>query len=126
MKEPFWLSLDFIRGLHLMLLAEHGGLPGVRDEGLLESALARPKQIFSYADTLDLHLLAAAYAAGIIRNHPFADGNKRTGFAAAAVFLDCNGKELNAPEAEATIIVTALAAGEIEMEEFAGWLRKYA
>ena len=94
----------------------------MRDQGLLESALARPVNLRSYGDP-DLPALAARYAAGIIRNHPFVDGNKRTGFAAAATFLDRNGLELSASEAEATRMTLGLAAGAITEDEYAAWLR---
>src|SRR3990172_9535685 len=106
-----------------MLIAEHGGSHGVRDTGLLESALSRPVNLFSYGDP-DLPALAAAYAAGIIKNHPFIDGNKRTGFAAAATFLDRNGLELTASEAEATRMTLDLASGSVAEEEYGAWLRE--
>ena len=108
--------------LHERLLAQHGGASGIRDEGLLESALARARQIFTYEEC-DLPRLAAAYAAGIVRNHPFVDGNKRAGFVAAYVFLSRNGLRLIATEIEATQAVLSLAAGTLEESEFAAWLR---
>ncbi len=101
MREPIWIRQDVIVSIHERLLADHGGPPGIRDWGLLESALARPRQILAYGEP-DLADLAAAYAAGIVRNHPFVDGNKRSGFMAAYVFLACNGLELNATEGAAT------------------------
>jgi death-on-curing protein len=106
-----------------MLITEHGGSHGVRASGLLESALSRPVNLFSYGNP-DLPALAAADAAGIIKNHPFIDGNKRTGFAAAATFLDSNGLELTAPEAEATRMTLDLAAGTVSEDEYAAWLRE--
>ena len=108
-----------------MLIAHHGGLPGIRDPSLLDPALARPVNIFNYGDP-DLPALAATYAAGIIGNHPFIDGNKRTGFVAAATFLDRNGLELTAAEAQATQITIDLAAGDISEDGYAAWLRDNA
>ena len=121
MKEPKWIAEDFVLAVHEQLLFEYGGAPGVRDEPLLQSALARPKNLFLY-EKPDIFELGAAYASGIIRNHPFIDGNKRTGFVAAAVFLERNGYQLNAAEADATLTTLALAAKEINERDFAGWL----
>jgi death-on-curing protein len=111
-----------VLAMHGRLLAEHGGAPGVRDAAMLESVLARPRQLLAYSDP-DLCELAAAYAAGIVRNHPFVDGNKRTGFMTAFVFLARNGMRLVASEIDAAHIVTALAAGELDEATFAAWLR---
>lgn len=122
MTEPAWVAESVVRSMHGLLLAEHGGTPGVRDEGLLDSALARPQQLLAYAEP-NLFELATAYASGIIRNHPFIDGNKRTGFMTAFVFLARNGEQLIASEVEATYMVTALAAGELTEDEFTNWLR---
>lgn len=122
MTEPVWVAESVVRSMHGLLLAEHGGTSGVRDEGLLESALARPQQLLAYADP-NIFELAAAYASGIIRNHPFIDGNKRTGFMTAFVFLARNGQQLFASEVEATHMVTALAVGELTEVEFTRWLR---
>jgi len=105
------------------LLALFGGLEGIRDPGLLESALNRPLHLFSYGDP-DLFDLAAAYAAGLVKNHPFLDGNKRVGFMAAYTFLGINGFELQAPEEEAVVMTVGLAAGEIGAEVYAEWLRR--
>jgi len=121
--QPVWLQTRLVLALHDMLIAEHGGSYGVRDAGLLDSALSRPVNLFSYGDP-DLPALASAYVAGIIKNHPFIDGNKRTGFAAAATFLDRNGLELTASEAEATRMTLDLAAGTVPEEEYATWLRQ--
>jgi death-on-curing protein len=107
--------------MHGEQIAEHGGSPGIRDAGLLSSALARPQNQAVYGDP-SVFDLAAAYAFGIIRNHPFVDGNKRTGFLAAYVFLNLNGWELMASEAEAVAAVQALAANEMDEAGFAGWL----
>lgn len=122
MSEPFWLDVEAIVVLHDEQLVEHGGLAGVRDMALLESALARPRNAWSYGQE-DLIALAALYASGIMRNHPFVDGNKRAGFLAAYVFLDINGSEIVADEGEVVVQCLALAASEIGEEEFAAWLR---
>lgn len=117
-----WIPRSVIDALHDRLLAEHGGPAGVRDEDLLDSALARPQHLAAYGDP-DLCALAAAYAAGIARNHPFLDGNKRTAFMAAYVFLARNGRRLTAPEDKAAHTMTALAAADIDEAAFAAWLR---
>ena len=111
--------------MHSILLGEHGGAPGLRDEGLLESALGRPRQIFAYAEC-DLPQLAAAYIAGIVRDHPFVDGNRRTGFMTGYVFLERNGSHFSAPEAEAAQAVLELAAGTIGETGFALFLRDHS
>jgi len=121
-QDPVWLEQRVIKAVHDRLLGEHGGASGVRDEGLLGSALARPRHIAAYGDP-DLHALAAAYASGIVRNHPFVDGNKRTAFMAAYIFLARNGVVLCAAEPEATRAVLALAAGEMTEDAFAAWLK---
>ncbi|MEZ5832753.1 MAG: type II toxin-antitoxin system death-on-curing family toxin [Dongiaceae bacterium] len=123
MKEPAWLSKALILAIHDEQLAEHGGGVGVRDDGLLESALARPRNRFAYDETMDLTTLAAAYAFGIARNHPFIDGNKRTAFVAAELFLDLNGMTLTANDESCVLTMLRLAAGEIEEAVFADWLR---
>lgn len=121
MREPIWLSPALALALHDRLLSDFGGAPGVRDQGLLDSALARPKQRHAYANPEPVEL-AAAYTAGIIRNHPFVDGNKRVGFMLAYVFLARNGYRLTAAEAEATRAVLDLAAGSLSEPDFARWL----
>lgn len=122
MAEPKWLRRDVVEALHDMAIARFGGLPGLRDEGLLESALARPRQLHAYEND-DLFRLAAAYAGGLVRNHPFADGNKRIGFMTAGVFLSLNGWSFDAPEVESVVTMRGLAADEIPEEVFAEWLR---
>ena len=122
MKEPIWVLRSVVDAMHDAQLTEHGGAPGVRDEGLLESALARPRNLHAYGET-DPCALAAAYAFGIARNHPFVDGNKRTAFLAAYVFLRVNGLDFIADEVSVTISMMALAAGETTEAVFAGWLR---
>lgn len=121
MNEPVWILKEIILAIHSALIARFGGLDGIRDEGLLESALARPQQLHSYGQPT-LCEMAAAYAEGIVRNHPFLDGNKRTGFMAAYTFLAANGLQLTAPEEEAVLQTLALAAGAIGAEEYASWL----
>jgi len=121
--EYNWLRQDVVIAIHERVLADHGGQSGIRDPGLLDSALARPRQIFAY-DQPDFASLAAAYAAGIIRNHPFVDGNKRVGFMAAYVFLATNGHTLTATELTTTQAVLDLAAGKITEPMFAQWLRE--
>ena len=127
MREPQWLPLGLILAIHERQLAEHGGQAGIRDSALLESALARPLQLFSYGDPRpDLSALAAEYAFGLSRNHPFLDGNKRVAFVAYRVFLKWNGLDLNASREDLYRTQLALAAGELSKEDFAGWLREVA
>ena len=123
MSEPKWLDSEAVLALHDEQLAEHGGSAGVRDLGLLDSALARPRNAWSYGQG-DLVALAGLYASGIMRNHPFIDGNKRAGFLAAYVFLYVNGLELLADEGETVVLCLAIAASEIDEAEFAAWLRE--
>ena len=123
MKEPEWLSKALILAIHDEQLAEHGGGTGVRDTGLLESVLARPQNQFAYDASVDLPALAAAYAFGLARNHPFVDGNKRSAFVAAEVFLDLNGMTVTASDEECVLTMLRLAAGEIEESAYAAWLR---
>lgn len=125
MKEPQWLLQETALALQERLLAEFGGLNGTRDAGLLESALARPQQLFAYGQP-NLFELAAAYAFGLIRNYPFLDGNKRIGFAAAILFLELNGKRFTASEAEAALKTLALAARELDEAGYAAWLREHS
>lgn len=120
--EPEWLSLDIALAVHDRQLAEHGGPTGVRDQGMLESALARPLNQWTYGED-DLCALAAAYAYGIARNHPFADGNKRTAWVFARLFLMLNGQALSFTPRMAIDVVLALAAGEMSEEELADWFR---
>ena len=121
MSEPVWLQKSVIDAVHDMLLTEHGGPSGLRDSGLLESALARPVNQYSYGEN-DLHALAASYAFGVVKNHPFMDGNKRTAFMAAYVFLRRNGLQLTADEVSATEAVLSLASSEMTEAEFCKWL----
>jgi death-on-curing protein len=105
-------------------LAEHGGLPGLRDPSTLEASLARARHLHTYEPESDLARLAAAYAFGIIRNHPFNDGNKRTGFLALGLFLEQNGRELTADPIEAIAIILRLAAGRLTELQLADWIRQ--
>ncbi|MFZ1640387.1 MAG: type II toxin-antitoxin system death-on-curing family toxin [Candidatus Contendobacter sp.] len=123
MTEPLWLEERDALALHDRLLALHGGAAGVRDDALLQSALARPRQIDAYADAPDLFDLAAAYTAGIVRNHPFIDGNKRTGFVVGILFLELNGYRFTASEADAAQAVLELAAGTLDDAGYTNFLR---
>jgi len=122
MNEPKWLLRSVIDAMHDMQIAEHGGAEGVRDEALIESALARPKNKFTYGMT-DICELAACLAVGLARNHLFVDGNKRITFLAAYVFLKINGFQLKAGEISATRVMVDLAAGQIEESELADWFK---
>lgn len=122
MSQPFWISKVAILAIHGRLLAEHGGASGLRDESLLESALAAPMNHFEY-DTADVFVLASTYAHALTSNHPFVDGNKRTAFAAAGIFLELNGYRLTASEPDAVLAVLGLSRGEMKAEEFCKWLR---
>ena len=124
-RRPVWLGDGLALVLHERLVADFGGLAGVRDRGLLESAMARPRQIVAYGSA-DIVELAAAYAAGIVRNHPFIDGNKRVGFMLAYVFLVRNGYRFTASEAEATRAVLDLASGALTEQAFTRWLADHA
>ena len=122
MSEPIWIDAVDCHAFHEEMLERFGGLEGVRDEGLLESALNRPRHLFAYG-TPSLAEMAAAYAAGIVKNHPFVDGNKRSGFMAAALFLEINGLSFQASEIEVVERTLALAAGAIDEAEYAAWLK---
>lgn len=121
MNEPVWVLPDVVLAIHQMLLAEHGGSSGIRDEAMLDSALHRPKQHFVYDEEVTIWDIAASYSYGIAKNHPFIDGNKRTALTIGAVFLELNGYSLNAPEAEAVLIFEQLAAGNISQNILSKW-----
>ena len=123
MKQPIWVDKADCLAFHNELLAWFGGLEGIRDESMLDSALNRPLQLFHYGDP-SLFELAAAYALGLVKNHPFLDGNKRSGFMAAAMFLEINGYRLEAQEEEAAIMTRDLAAGDTTENAYAEWLKK--
>ncbi len=125
MTEPVWISKAPILAIQTLLVGRFGGIHGVRDEGMLESVLVRAQQLFHYGDPT-LCEMAAAYAEGIVKNHPFLDGNKRAGFMAAYTFLAANGLQLAAPEEEAVLQTLALAAGATAAPEYAAWLEANA
>ncbi|MDQ3438795.1 MAG: type II toxin-antitoxin system death-on-curing family toxin [Planctomycetota bacterium] len=123
MDDPVWIGQALVLAIHKRQLAEHGGLDGVRDPGLLESALARPRHLFAYNDpTPALPALAASYAFGIARNHPFIDGNKRTAAVVGETFLELNGMSIDASDAEMYPIFLHLAAGRLTEEQLTSWL----
>lgn len=125
MKQPVWVRQDVVLALHGELLREHGGPEGVRDMGLLESALSRPLNIYAYAEGKpSLARLAAAYAKGIVANHPFVDGNKRVGFAVSVTFLKLNGLELTASKEDRVLTFWRLAAGEITEDKLTVWFER--
>jgi death-on-curing protein len=123
--EPVWLSRLVVEAIHHDQLREHGGLPGVRDENLLESALARPQQKWHYDAASGMPALAAAYAFGLIKNHPFRDGNKRVGFLAMATFLGVNGHELEATDAEIVAEMLSVADGTASEDALAQWIDQH-
>ena len=124
MKEPRWLLDSVVPAIHRRQLAEHGGLDGIRDAGMLASALARPKNLFAYSEPKpDIVALAASYAFGIVRNHPFVDGNKRTAFVVCRTFLKRNGHDIDASESEKYLEFLGVADGSVSEEAFVQWLR---
>lgn len=127
MNEPIWLTMELAERVHERQLAEHGGPGGTRDVGMLESAMNRPKQKFFYAGLdIDLPALAAAYAYGVARNHPFVDGNKRTAAVLCELSLELNGYVLVASDADLYPVFASLAAGELDEDALAEWLRGHA
>ena len=124
MKTPKWVDRRALILLHGETLAEHGGLPGLRDEGALEASLARPRHQHAYEPQSELPRLAAAYCFGIVRNHPFNDGNKRAGFLALGLFLARNGRELTADPVEAIAVVLRLADGKMKELALAAWIKQ--
>ena len=122
MRQPIWVLREVVLILHEQSLAQFGGSLGIRDEGMLDSALARPKNLFSYTKPT-LFELAASYGFGLVKNHPFVDGNKRTGFVVAVLFLELNGYRFDGTEADATVTTLGLAAGEISEEQYGSWLK---
>ena len=126
MAETVWLLEEAVRAIQERQIAEHGGSSGIRDEGLLLSALARPQNLLAYGEQQpDLAALAAAYAFGIARNHPFVDGNKRTAFVAARTFLLLNGNDLEASQDEKYIAFIQLAEGSLSEDDLAIWIRQH-
>ena len=130
MSTWVWLHAEVLLAVHEAQLAEHGGAAGTRDKGLFESALSRPQNLAAYGlptgDAPDVADLAAAYGYGISRNHPFIDGNKRTGFVAAELFLALNGCALHADDSDCMLTMLTVAAGDITEAAFAAWLRQHA
>jgi death-on-curing protein len=124
-KEPCWINPRALLLLHAESLAEHGGLTGLRDETGFYAAMARPQHVFNYELDADLSRLAAAYGFGLVRDHPFADGNKRAGFLAILLFLDLNGLELRVEQAEAIQTILQLAAGKLSEPELSRWIRNH-
>jgi death-on-curing protein len=124
MSPWVWLDERDARAIHDRSLLLHGGAPGLREAGLLQSALARPRQLEAYGEEVDVADLAAAYTAGLLQNHPFVDGNKRTGFVIGVLFLELNGARFTASEEAATQAVLALAAGTIDDASYAAFLRE--
>ena len=123
MRKPVWIDERDALVLHDRLLALHGGASGLRDDGLLKSALARPQQHFAYSESADIIDMATAYAAGIVRNHPFVDGNKRTGFVVGILFLELNGYLFTASQEDAAQAVLELAAGKLDETGYSSFLR---
>ena len=124
-QEPVWLPIDAVIDLHAEQIAEHGGTSGLRDRGLLESALARPRQLFAYGNPgPDIAELAAAYGFGIARNHPFVDGNKRIGLVCIGAFAELNGMYFDATEHDAYDMMVQLAAGALIEADLARWIRQ--
>ena len=123
MKEPYWLPRLLVDAIHAEMIREHGGSYGIRDGGLIDSALARPRNKWGYGVT-DLAELGASYAFGLVKNHGYGDGNKRVGFMAAYTFLDMHGLELKASEADVVETIEALAKGTLNEEDLAAWVRR--
>ncbi|HEY5055540.1 MAG TPA: type II toxin-antitoxin system death-on-curing family toxin [Acidobacteriaceae bacterium] len=126
MGEPAWIEKPEVLIAHSRQLAEHGGSDGLRDENLLDSALAKPKNVFAYEESPTLERLAASCAFGIARNHPFVDGNKRTALVVAEAFLIINGVRISAPPADKYAQYLGLAAGEVSEDSMAAWFGRYA
>ena len=122
-KEPIWISDELVEAIHERQIAEHGGGSGIRDRSMMESALARPQQRFAYEESADIPSLAAAYAFGIARNHPFVDGNKRTAYVVCRTFLVLNGWDLVGSLSDRYPVFLSLAAGELTEEALTDWLR---
>jgi death-on-curing protein len=124
-REPRWLTRRLLDAIHDAQIREHGGATGVRDDGLLESALARPQQRWAYAEKSDLATLAAAYVFGLVKNHGYVDGNKRGSFMAAYVFLSMNGYDVDLDEADMAVTIERAAAGRITEVALAEWFREH-
>ena len=125
MREPVWVPRRVVEAVHLDQLREHGGLPGLRDKGLLDAALARPRQKWEYLKEPGIALLAAAYTFALLKNHPFMDGNKRIAFLTMVVFLGLNHWSFAASEAEVVSVIRDVAAGKMTEEELASWINSH-
>lgn len=125
MTQPIWLKRVWVDAIHFQQLQRFGGLYGVRDEGVIDSALARARNQWAYQDQTDLATLAAAYGYGLAHGHGYLDGNKRVGFVAMAVFLDLNGWNIEAPESEVVRVMVAVATGELSEVDLAVWVRTH-
>lgn len=125
MDEPIWLSRQIVEVIHLEQIAEHGGRPGLRDENVLESALARPRQLLTYEEGTTLPRLAAALCIGLARDHPFIDGNKRVALLATYTSLALNGHELDADEMDAADTVESVAGGSLDEIDLAAWIARH-
>jgi death on curing protein len=125
-REPQWLSRVVVDAIHDDQLREHGGLPGIRDENVLESALARSQHKWHYTNKADIATLGAAYAFGLVLDHPYRDGNKRIGFLSLVTFLGLNGHELDATDADVIAEILALADGRVSEDELANWIRAHS
>jgi len=123
--EIVWLHPETVRAIHNRQIAEHGGSEGIRDEGLLDSALSRPQNLLAYGENTDIAALAASYAYGIARNHAFIDGNKRTALVVTRTFLAMNGVDLSATQQEKYLTFLKLAEGSIDEEQLADWIRQH-
>jgi death-on-curing protein len=122
-NEPEWVEYDVVLAIQEAQIVEHGGAPGIRDVALLESGLARPKNVFAYQPRASVYELASAYVFGIARNHPFLDGNKRTAWVVCALFLELNGVNVVASQAEVVQVMMRMAAGTVSEPEFVRWLK---
>jgi death-on-curing protein len=126
MNEPLWVSKKAVLAIHSAQLAEHGGSDGIRDESLLDSALAKPRNVFAYSDQRDLFRLAASYAFGIARNHASVDGNKRTALVVSLTFLDRNGWDIVAPKEDVYFTFLHLADGSLTEDDLTAWFTRHA
>ena len=124
MNEPEWIDFAVVLAIHDAHLAEHGGPSGIRDQNLLESALARPRNLFSYSPNATVRQIAAAYAIGIAKNHAFVDGNKRTAWVVSAVFLELNGVSIMASQTDVVRAMRGIADGTISEEQLVSWLEQ--
>lgn len=124
-REPLWLSRAVVDAIHADQVRQHGGLAGIRDDHMLESALARPRQKWEYDATTDIATIAAAYAFGCVRNHPYTDGNKRLGFMTLVTFLGINGRDLDTTDEDVVSTMLALADGRLTETQLANWVRTH-